>query len=663
MKDLVWKPVKAVRLEDLDEPTKARIATSITQQYRTWKSARRSQEDIWREIDRQVNQYDPMNTPLEAYDVGEQMKLPGGFGSKLKMTNTYSHREGIVSSMMQYLMANDYDFFDVVPLDPMDEEQTEAVKQYLLWLFDLMDFESAYVPFLRDVVQYGIGIASYEWCRETMPRWKRGYMQDPLTNQQVIVDYEATEVVYDAPRFTPLNIYFVVVDPTYTDLKTATLIYKKAVTTHDILANQAYKGLTYAIVEGAPEFGGNEDMALEQDRQETRRNYAYSGVTEYKGKKEVYEAWGDIVDQEIIYKNYVAEVLNGVLIRFEPNPYIFAHKPFVIARYTTETGRLYGHTPLASITGIQAGYDTIINQYIDNWAIENNRPLLVETNTVISQVKGQKPKLPPMSKDAIWMVRRKDGIGRLPSDGRTQQMDPVSILGFLSQQMERATGDTEMNSGGSPSPYMKTGVALTAANAGTTKLNMYAKTIEKESIVPVLDMTIDLLRQMNVPPMTMKRKDTSQQPIRFDPSFLMNRIQFSMRGASYNMTKQMQVSMLQQFLTSLASNPLTSQIINWIKAIKIIGDAMGIRRTDELIQPQAYEMMKQQQGFYPTFKQKIAGFFGAPQTPGSPQAPEDTQNVGLGQQLMAGTSQATGGSIPSVAGSGGGTSPYNISQA
>lgn len=658
MKELIYKPVRAARLEDLDPNTQDRIAQSIVTKYVDWRTLRRGYEEVWAEIDRHVNQYDPAYTPQEGYDRVNRTNNQGGFGSKLKMTNVYSHREGLVSAVMKYQFANDYDFFDIDPLDALDDQKTETIKEYLLWLFDKMDFENDFTPFVRDWVQYGTAIASYEWNKETVTRWRRSYAQDPTTGQMASMDTEAQEIIYDAPKLTPLNLQYAVIDPVAPNIKTATLIYQRPATAHDIMANTAYHNLNWDDVNKAPDFGSNSYFPREMERELTRRNYAFSTTMAYKGQKEVTEAWGDFADGQDLYKNYVAEILDGKLIRFEPNPYDMPHKPFIIARYTQETNRVYGPSPLATITGIQAGMDTMMNQYIDYWTMRIQRPLLVEANAIVRSAKEDKSKLPPMSMHAAWTVRSRDGVGRMPDDMGATSMDPSSMYGILEAQMERATGDNSLNSGGTPQPYMKTGVAMQAADAGSARLNMYAKTLEREAVIPFLGMTLDLVRQMNVPQKTFNRQDDPNQELTFNVAMLANDIKFSMRGASFNMSKQVQTTALQQFLTMLASSPVVTPLVNWIKAIKIMGEALNIRHIDELIAPQAMQQLAMMPQTQPTFMQRVQGLFTGQQ--GNPAIIEDNSN---GQQSSLGLAAAGGGTTPGTNATPGQVSPFdNLSQ-
>lgn len=640
MKTLQWDAVSPVRLEDLNPITRSNIAAKIKENKMSWKAARRGIEETWLEIDRHVNQYDPIYTPQKKDDMGGfRLNVQGGLGSKLKMVNIYAHREGLVSSIVKYLMENDYDFFDLVTADDQDEDAAMALKYYMLWLFDIMDFESAFTPFIRDIVHYGIAFASYEWYYDIETRWKTAYADNPDTGDRSRLDYMAKEILYDAPKFETRNVYHTVMDPTARDLRTAMLIHSKAVTPADILYDPTYKNvLDWKAVDNAPDFSSNLYMADEILREQARGNTAFSGVQEYKGKKEILEAWGDIYDGHTYYRNYVAEVFNGELVRFEPNPYLFAHKPFVTARYLAESGRLYGPSPLASIVGIQAGFDTIVNQYIDYWSMEINRPILTQANTIVRTRKEDRLKLPPVSKDAVWQVTDVNGIKRLDWAGRTGAMDPTPMLTLLQAQMERATGDNELNSGGNPQQYLKTGVAMTVADAGSTKLNMYAKTIEQEALIPVLEMTIDLLRQMDTQPMTFKRLDIPGETVDFTPAFLANNIQFSMRGASYNMTRQVQAQSLIQFLQQCFANPVTAQIINPIRAVIMGGEALRIRNVRELIMPQALQMLNAMQLQAPTLIDKLKGIFTGQQV-----QKQVTEQPPPGQQSTAQLAPAFGG--------------------
>lgn len=657
MKHLIWLPVSPVRLEDIGEYQRINIAENIITMYRRWKTSRRYLEEVWHQIDRHVEQYDPQYTPTQRSEMGYQIQMPHSFGSKLKMVNVYSHREGIVSAMMRYLMANEYDFFDVTPFDVIDTDAASAIKLYMMYLYEQMDLESDFTLHCRDIVQYGTGFASYEWHRTEGPRWKREYTKDPGTEQEMEIDFEAQDILYNAPKLSTLDPFYTLVDPVARDLRTATIIFKKPEAPHDILANQSYDGVSEQFLKNAPDFLQSEDSNDAIQREYTRQGGQVSITDSYRGKKEVYEAWGDFTDNNKTYRNYVAEIIGGRLIRFEPNPYNMPHKPFIISRYCPETGRVYGRSALATIVGIQAAFDTVVNQYMDYWNLEINRPLLVQGNTIVRRNRENRTgplQLPPISKDAAWDVRDVNGIKRLDWGGKAATMNPVPILTLLGSQMERATGDSELNSGGSAKPYVKTGVALSVADAGSSRFNLYAKTIERESIIPILSMTIDLLRQQDIEPRTFNRKDRAgNEEVQFDPAVLANDIRFTLRGASYNSQKANKLQLFQQFFQFLSSNPITLQLTNWGRAVMMIGELLDIRNVRELLRPEAIQLMDtspRQPGFF----QQVAGLFGGNQN-GQPQ-PQQPASVGAGDTGLA---VASGGAIPG----GGAPSPFdNTSQ-
>jgi len=247
-----------------------------------------------------------------------------------------------------------------------------------------------------------------------------------------------------------------------------------------------------------------------------------------------------------------------------------------------------------------------------------------------------------MGKDVYWFVRDVERVQRMKSDtGRTlQPSDP--LLQRLENQMKNVTGDNELLSGGNASPYMKTGVAVTVANAGTAKMNMYAKSIEKEGIIPALELVLDLLREHLKEPVTMKRKDdASFQSITLDPTDLLSDIRFTMRGASYNMNKQLNISNLTQFFQGFFSNPYTAMVLNPVEAVRVMAESLGIRGIPRLLSPQAQQMADTVPKL--AFMDQVKKFFGLePQQPGNMEAPP-SGNQSLGNQYTQQYSAGFGG--------------------
>ncbi len=640
MKQLNWKPVNVATLNDLSPEQQGRMADYITERYDTWRSLRRGYEWLWLTIDRHLNQYDPQMSPILRVERNNTIDDPGVSGSKLKMSNVYAHREGIVASMCKYLFANAYDFFDIQPMDPIDAPSTEAVKQYMMWLFDIMQFDQAFKPFLRGLATYGTAIASYEWVEETAIRWKTEYYTDPDTGVEYPIRYQAPDVLYSAPKFTPINLYRAVIDPMAFNMRSATLIFQKLITPHEILANPAYSGVTEDWVFGTPDAGPDQDAVYDLEREIARGDNTFSGAAAYKGRKKVYEAWGDFTDGFTLYQNYVAEVLDNRLIRFEPNPYNMPYKPFVIARYSIEDGSVYGKSPLASITAIQAAYDTLVNQVLDCNAMHNERPILIQSNTLVSD-KNDKKAVPPLGKNVIWRVRDVQAVRRMSDPDFRGVTDSISLLQILDAQMKLNTGDNELMSGGGGinDQYATTGHVVTVADAGNTRFNLYASTIESEAVVPVLEMTIDLLRQRTLEPKTFQPTDPTQgQSVEFHPELLLNDVAFSMRGASYNATKQLQVASMQNFYTLLTQNPYTAQLMNWARVIIDFGDALSIRSIRSQLNPMALQQI-QATPPQPSFWQQVAGLFQAKQQ-------DQTQEPQLGNAATLPSAPAFGGSNP-----------------
>lgn len=655
MNNIVYRPVKAVRLEDLTTEQANRIANSIVENWNDWRTQRYGIERVWNSIDNQVNQYDPVYSPQTDSDVGFKVQLRHGFGQKIKFPHTFSHREGLVASFMRYLMEDDYDFFTPVPLDSVDTELTDGLKQYLMYLLDLTDFENRLAPFVRDAAQYGTAFAAYEWHRITAPQWKRERLTDPITKLDMgVVDMEQQVTLVDAPIFTPLNVYNTVIDPSDPNTKTSTLIMAKAVSPYEIRANQNYPQVVrdnWDAIVGAPAFEVSPQQNMDESRERARGNSSYSASQTYKDKKLVYEAWGQFSDGKELYVNYVAEVFNGKLIRFEPNPYNMPYKPFIVCSPLKETNRVYGPSLLFTVRGIQAAFDTTYNQFHDAWDIELNAPTLVQANSIIQSTRHRQNTVvvPPMAKDAFWLVRDiQTSVGKMPTNNVAGRMNPAPMLQLLAGAMEMGTGDNPLNSGGQAPEYMKTGVAMTIANAGNDRLNLYAKAIERDCIVPMLEMTVRYIQQNVDTPRTFKRLDNFQTAL-FDPAVAAQDIRFTMRGASYNMNRQQQTNNFLNAIREMLGSPL-AQVFNPGKLAVQVLKMVGAKNPLELLNPEAV-MMAENAVQQPTFSQRIMGLFGKKQVQQQQEAGSEFNG------FLPGVSDAAGGTSEAF-----GSSPFNFSQ-
>lgn len=615
-----WQNISFVTLssESLTDEKKKTLAESITTNFNAWKQARLGIEQCWKQIDRQVNQYDPFYSPSENNTFG--VRGPSGIGearSRIKTPNTYAHREGLTATLIQNQFKNDLDFFDPVPLDDAEEELANDFKAYLTYTLDLMALPKDVELFTRTLIHYGTSIASVQWVRESYPRWQT--LEIPSEDEPgsfKTVQQAADSLVYNAPKISICDPYYTVLDPSNPNMKTSTLIMKKAMTAHDIMANTAYEGLDFEWLKTqAPLFSGNKHIQDEQELSSVRRENM-NQTEKYGDKIEVYEAWGDFYDGYRVYKNYVAEVIGDKLIRFTPNPTMLPHKPFVIARTSVEANFVYGTSVLYPIVGLQATMDTVLNQHIDSNTINLNRPWeLDSTATILGRNKAGAPVAPVINMHSVILTNGAPALKRADIGNFNPDTTSVNLIGLIQTMMERATGDTELMSGGAPSEYMKTGVAIQSVNAGTTRLNLYAKTLEN-AVEDILIIVCDLLRQnasSETAPITYKKVDGTRSTITVDPAVLASDFRFTLRGAAYNIARQSQTANLTQFFTLAGQNPVLAQVMNWIEVARTMLEQMEVRNIARLFLPQANQQAAMLQAQQPTFLERMGGFFNASQ--------------------------------------------------
>lgn len=617
MPNLKWTDVTP---PDLTHPLmtaerKLRIVDSVKSDFRTWKQNRQTLEESWKEIDRQVNQYDPFYSPSDRYETGNiGPKAIGISRSKIKTPSTYTHREGLVATLIQNQFKNDLDFFDPEPLDDDARAFANDFKHYLTYVLDLMDLPTDVEIFLRTGLHYGTAIASIQWQRETYPRWR---VQDTYTDdgQLIRTSQVAMETTYNAPKITVLDNYYTVIDPSDPDVKTSKLIMAKAATVQDIMATEhyapEYRSYTW-LTENAPKFSGNIDITDEQMRDETERR-VNDPCEKYGDKVLVYEAWGDFYDGELTFKNYVAEVIGDTLVRFEPNTSQLPHKPFVTFRTNLSANSVYGTSVLYPVVGIQASLDTILNQYIDSNTIRTQRPWECDITALVTKRNTPNGELvlPPFSMNSVLYTNGAPALKRADVGSDPLDNSAPTIITALQGMMERATGDSELMSGGGASEYMKTGVAMQAVNAGTTRLNLYAKNLES-AVENMLVIICDLLRTNAVQgddTITYKKLD-SDRPIIFDPVVFSKDFKFTMRGAAYNIVKQTQASSFLQALQLAGTNPVLQQVLNWVECARIMFEQLDIRNVGRLFLPQAIQQADALRAQQPTFSERVFSFFG-----------------------------------------------------
>jgi hypothetical protein len=571
------KLLKPPTLSSVDTEVLLKLCDNTYQKYQTWQRDRYYRAREWVKLDELIGGYPPKKNESE-FIVSSQANTPDSkeilepveSSIRTRSTAAYASRENFVTQIIGSLFPQGQEFVAINPVSGVEPSQALALQQLCREYFSLINFKTAIIPVIRALGTYGISIFSYEWIEEKDVSWEKITGKDgeaPSYNKKSKTRYYAGKVV-------PLNIHEVVYDTTDTDLTRAMIIRKKTVYGSDLLDNPNYAESKIKWDSGASN-GIDTEVLAEQSLLMREPISLYKALCD-KPAVDVYEAWGDFIFNNKMYKNYVLEFCYSpavtsadekelsskiVPIRLEPNPYKTYQRPYYIVKLTDEVGSMYPKSPLEhSLSQHEAIVE--LQQDVKNLTkAASNRPFLVQGG-LIRPASLKELEKPLTHNQVIYL---KDGVdprtvfSRMQDDSQFSIAPAISLMEMFKDQARLATGETESMTGGSAPQYMKTGVALAYQQGANNRYNLYASTIEADLIVPVIRQTIDYFSQF------LKKGSKivtlrGSIPITEDPAFTEIDAKISVAGASHTATQQLEANNLMQTMQMIVGGPLADTL-------------------------------------------------------------------------------------------------------
>lgn len=567
------KLFKPPTLASVDTETILKLCDDTYQKYHRWQKDRHYRACEWVKLDELIGGKPPKQNEAETI-LGSTANTPDSkevlepveSSIRTQSTAAYASRENFVTQVMGSLFPQGQEFVSINPVTGVEPSQALALQQLCREYFSLIDFKTAIQPILRALGTYGTAICSYEWIEEKDVSWEKQIGRDSESN----VYTKKSKTRYYAGKIVPLNIHEVVYDTTDTDLTRAMIIRKKVVYGSDLLDNPNYSEAKIKWDSGASN-GVQPELLSEWSLNVKEPISLYKELCK-KPAVDVYEAWGDFIFNNKLYKNYVLEFCYStavtsssekeisskiVPLRLEPNPYRTYQRPYYIIKLTDEIGSIYPKSPLEhalpqheAIVELQQSVKNLTQAAI-------NRPFLVNAYGIKPESLQDIKK--PMSHNQVIMLNQnadpRTTFTRMQDDSQFSINPALSLIDMLKDQARLATGETESMTGGSAPQYMKTGVAIAYQQGANNRYNLYASTIEAKLIVPIIRQTIDYFSQF------LKKGSKivtlrGSIPITEDPAFTEIDAKISVAGASHTATQQLEANNLMQTMQMMVSGPL-----------------------------------------------------------------------------------------------------------
>lgn len=568
---------------------------------------------------------------------------------------TYTTLRTLHTALITSMFPVGQSYLNVDRFDQVEPSQAESLQKFMRDLFHLMDYKSALNPIVSNLLKYGTSIDRYQWETEERTVWTKtadlgvsfGRLQPTYT--------QTKKVVYNAPRLTPLPIMNVWYDTTVTFDK-ALLIIKKDMTGSQLLETPEYRNRKiYERIQRDRTDVSPEEYEIREIKTNMNLYQEIAAAPDTGKKVTIYEAWGDFNVGNRFCENYVLEFTTDALkvsesgkaqnqysiLRFEPNPYKSARKPFILSNLDLDAQDPYPKSPLELALPHYRNIAKLEAIVKDISATAAGRPLLYEQGAFTKEsleilAKGV------ITKDMALAVTQTQAGGIANAmirmqDNQAFQVEPLlQHIETLRGQAQAITGETSAMSGGQAPQYMKTGVAMAYEQGALNRLTAISNSIETGVTQQVFKKTLEYLDQFLLPSVGENGEQkpalivTHQGSRAYDGGIGFEQLGWKMAvtGASFTATKQLETNNLMQFLQTLSNPDILGQIgvAPLLRLVKQIAAKLGISDVDDFIPED--KIIKQSSPRL-TLWDKITGkrFVDTPPAPAPPAPPQSPEQA------------------------------------
>lgn len=366
-----------------------RLLTYIQKFIRDSWEFRRKYETLWvRYLGEYLNSRNVKSNPLQRAN----LKLPYAF------TTIETFVPQIVDTFL-----SEKPYITIEPFGAEDVKAAEAIGDFFTYQLDRMEFFKEFVPFIKNVLIYGTGIAKTTWSVKTKQISEVYYETDQITGIQSSNKRDANQVIYDGPRFDNIDILDFFSDPGCAkagDIQSMRGCVHRVYRTFDELkALEKKDGVgIYSnlnkLKDGMTEYGSNAwtnmnrgEDSWARDRKEML-NHQDPGLKN-KGKIELWEYWGTIPNNdespETNGKEYVITVANGdTIIRHDENPFDAKFKPFLACPNYIVPNEFYGIGEIEIVYSLIKEATALRNARLDQANQAVNRMWIVDRGSGIN---------------------------------------------------------------------------------------------------------------------------------------------------------------------------------------------------------------------------------------------------------------------------------------
>ena len=558
------------------------------QRLEVFKLGRRRREDLWLECWAQY-----LGTPEARERIKSRMlRHVGNVNNDWRHNMTTGKSFELVETIVSYLQGAFFpnrDWFDVIPETPGLQEDAEVIKSFAKKKLTEAAFMSHWELFLRQLAIVGSSVIALPWRYETRKskvRVKVHTRDDP--RGFFYSNKEEERVIFNNHSFEVLDVFDFYVDPIGVHPNHSDCIRRVIKTKAEIaqlIRDKYYKNLTVDQIKELPDYEPGDESTANKTEKNRYLGMETNIDNVWQNKVEIYELWGDVIVNNVCYKDTVTTWANDKILRFENNPFWYG-KPFVVGTYTPVVRSTAALGVLEPSLGMIHELDIITNQRLDNLELSVDTMWEhVDDGTLTADDIFTEP-------GKVFTVSQQNTIQAIQIPTNFNITYEESAL--LEQRIDKLAGTGNLISANTARSAERVTAAEVQAtrDAGGNRLSNVHKHVEATALLPLLDKLFKSYKQfvrddelVRVP---------GQAPGDFD--FVMvgeeefsNDFKFMPVGADHIANKEFEVNQRLTFLQIVSQNPEMAQSINFRNFMIDIARRMQIDDIDQFINAPAQE--------------------------------------------------------------------------
>lgn len=482
----------------------------------------------------------------------------------------------VATSKLIGFVSNSDDIFDVETPSNVNENIANNIKNLIDDQLDQNNFAKKFEDFIVQLLLYGTSYFAVDWEEKwadvfedvevvtMVPNILTG-IPEPQIETKPTKKYKC---VANRPKISFLDIADVYPAQNYGTIEDMPGIFiRKWINVgefKDMLEKGNYFGNKEAALKLSP---SNQYQESRQLRKVDRGEMSSAQDTQI----ELLEFWGpyDLDGDGRKEECQIVIANRELVVRAVPNPFHHQKRPVVKCNLGTAPGEFYGISLIEPIIPMQEELNTVRRQKLDMTTVSINRMWMrrngcsVEDSQLVSRANGV------IDVDDINTDLRLVEPITIPSDAFTDSQQIINDMMNTTVPQSLTGSVNDMKASGQP--------GAVKANIGQAleKFATYAKNIEEQALIPLLDMMYQLdLQYLNSNEIIRSfYGNLFSDPSVVTPALIRSQVTFKMKALSDLLNKDVRTNQILAFLSSPAGAMLSPQSQDYV--LKELADLMG----------------------------------------------------------------------------------------